>query len=111
MNLSLVRTIVDYLEIQTEIVLLSDLLHDFGQKTDLIVDVCKALDADTYLSGTGGGKAYNDEAVMKQHGIRLVYSDFVHPVYPQFWGDFIPNLSILDLLFNCGEESRKILQL
>ena len=34
---------------------------------------------------------------------------FKPPVYPQLWGNFIENLSYIDLLFNCGEKSRKIL--
>jgi hypothetical protein len=111
LNLALIRAIADYLEIRTGIVLLSDILHDFGQKTDLIVDICKRLDADVYLSGTGGGKAYNDEALLNENQIQLVYSDFTHPEYPQLWGEFIPNLSILDMLFNCGRQSRELLHI
>ena len=41
--------------------------------------------------------------------IQLIWQDFVHPVYPQLHGEFIPNLSILDLLFNCGPQSLAIL--
>lgn len=111
LNLNLIRTIAEYLEIKTEIVRLSELLHHFGQKTDLIADICQALNADIYLSGTGGGREYNDETLLNENGIQLVYSDFQHPEYPQLWGDFIPNLSVLDMLFNCGKRSREIIRL
>jgi hypothetical protein len=50
---------------------------------------------------------YQDEERFKEEGIELVYSDFVHPIYPQLWGDFVEGLSIIDLLFNMGSESKK----
>jgi hypothetical protein len=31
------------------------------------------------------------------------------PVYPQLWGDFIPNLSALDLILNCGPKAHDIM--
>lgn len=110
LNVRLIEDFCDYLQISTRRVFLSDLLTEFGQKTDLIIDICQALGANVYLSGTGGGKEYNDEQKLKQHGISLVYSDFKHPVYQQLWGEFVPNLSIVDLLFNHGaKQSRQIL--
>ena len=42
-------------------------------------------------------------------GIKIIYENFQHPVYKQIYGNFIENLSILDLLFNEGENSQKIL--
>jgi len=109
LNISLIEAVCDLLQINTKRIRLSQILDNFGQKTDLIIDICKAVDADSYLSGTGGGREYNDENKMKFAGIELVYSDFKHPVYNQLWGEFIPNLSILDLLFNHGTQSRAIL--
>lgn len=110
LNVRLIEDFCQYLQIDTRRVLLSDLLDDFGQKTDLIIDLCQALGANVYLSGTGGGKEYNDEQKLNAHGIELMYSDFKHPVYQQLWGEFVPNLSIVDLLFNHGKkEGRKIL--
>jgi len=106
-NIALISKISDYLKINTNIYKLSEILKDFGNKTDLIIDICKKLEADIYYSGTGGGKDYNDEELLKSNNISLKYSDFKHPVYPQLWGEFISRLSIIDLLFNCGPESRK----
>jgi hypothetical protein len=109
LNINLIEAIAMYLKIDTRRIKLSEILSDFGQKTDLIIDICKAADADTYLSGTGGGKEYNDEKKLLSNGIELRYADFHHPVYKQLWGDFIPNLSMLDLLFNFGAESSQLL--
>ena len=107
-TVALIDTIAAYLGIETRRVRLSELLASFGQKTDLIVDVCRALDASTYLSGTGGGRDYNDEELLRAHGIDLRYDEYEPPVYRQLWGDFEPRLSVLDLLFNCGRASRDL---
>lgn len=109
LNIGLITAFLKYMSINTKIVRLSELLSEFGKKTNLIIDIGKALKADTYLSGTGGGKEYNDELLLNQNGISLNYSKFRHPVYPQLWGEFILNLSVIDFLFNCGGDSRNIL--
>ena len=108
LNIGLIDAFAAYLGIETRRVRLSELLDSFGQKTQLIVDVCEALGGTTYLSGTGGGRDYNDEALLREHGIELRYDEFQPPEYPQLWGDFEPGLSILDLLFNCGPASREL---
>lgn len=109
LNIVLIEEICNYLELDAKRERLSELLKDYGEKTQLIIDICKAADADTYLSGTGGGKEYNDEDLLNKHGIELIYSDFKHPEYDQLWGDFESHLSILDLLMNHGKKSRNIL--
>jgi len=110
LNINLIEAIATYLNINNQRLKLSEILSTFGQKTDLIIDICKATDADIYLSGTGGGKEYNDETKLKANDIKLIYDEFQHPVYKQLWSDFIPNLSILDLLFNRGQKSSQILK-
>jgi hypothetical protein len=105
LNIGLIDTFAEYLRIDTKRVRLSELLASFGQKTDLIVDIVRALDASTYLSGSGGGREYTDEAALREHGIELRFDEFEYPRYEQLWGDFEPDLSVLDVLFNCGRES------
>lgn len=107
LTVGVIDAIAAYLAIDTPRRRLSDLLESHGQKSDLIVDVCRAVGATTYLSGTGA-RAYNDEETLARHGIALRYDDFASPVYPQLWGDFEPNLSVLDMLFNCGRASREL---
>ena len=43
------------------------------------------------------------------HNFRLIYENFVHPKYDQIHENFIENMSIIDLLFNMGEQSVQIL--
>ena len=109
-NLALLDGFADFLGIGTRRVVLSELLPEFGQKTELIVDACRALGADTYLSGSGGGADYNDEERLAEAGIELRYDSFEPTPYPQLWGDFEPGLSALDALMNVGPEARELLR-
>ena len=75
-----------------------------GSRTELLVDICETLDADVYLSGVGG-KNYIDYQMFEKSNIDIVFQEFKSPTYPQLHGDFIPNLSIIDYLLNCGGEN------
>ncbi len=77
--------------------------------TTVNLAICQAAGASVYLSGRAG-RTYLDEERFAEHGIRVIYQDFLHPVYPQLWGDFMPAMSAVDLLFNCGPASRAILE-
>ena len=72
--------------------------------TDRLIDICKALYADTYLSGQDGIN-YMDLERFRQNGIRVVFQKFNHPVYTQIFNDFQSHMSVVDLLFNCGPNS------
>jgi hypothetical protein len=72
--------------------------------TDRLIDICKELKADTYLSGQDGIK-YMDLERFKQNDIEVVIQDFEHPNYPQMFKGFEVNMSAIDLLFNCGPGS------
>jgi hypothetical protein len=82
-----------------------------GQKTDRLIDLCRKVGAKVYLSGSGGATDYLDVDAMKRAGITVLWQTFVHPRYPQRYPGlgFIPKLAFLDLLLNCGTESRDIL--
>lgn len=76
---------------------------------ELLVELCKRVGGDGYLS-TLVSKKHLDEALFKENNVRIDYVRFVSPIYPQLWGDFIPDLSVLDLLLNCGPESLTIIE-
>jgi hypothetical protein len=80
-----------------------------GESTGLVLAMCRAAGAETYLSGMHGHD-YLDVEEFRRAGVRLLFQDFTCPEYPQCWpGPFVPNLSVIDLLFNCGPDSRKVL--
>jgi len=70
-----------------------------SKKSNLILDLCKDLDANCYLSGKLGENYLNEEK-FHNSGIKIRYQEYRHPVYPQLWGDFIPNLGVLDFVMN-----------
>lgn len=70
--------------------------------TEMLIEITKKVGGETYLSGIDGRKYLDEE---KFTDIKLKLIDFQHPVYSQKFNEFIPNLSIIDLLFNCGKNS------
>lgn len=96
------------LEIEADVVLASELRVE-SAGSDLILDLCRAVGADTYLSGSEG-RNYLDIAAFHAAGISVLYQDFEPAPHPQLHGDFVPNLSAVDLLFNCGPESAAFLR-
>ena len=101
LNTELIRWMAGHLGIETPTPLMSELGDGFGHSNEMIVELCHATGADIYLSGTGAGP-YNDPARLAEAGIELRYQEFRHPVYPQLGEGFLPNLSALDMLLNCG---------
>lgn len=81
-----------------------------GAKSELILNLGREVGADALLVGLGGSRDYLDKAAFAQHGIGLVYQEFQHPLYPQCGdGPFSRGLSAIDLLLNCGPDSRRLL--
>lgn len=104
------RCIGDYLGINTEFIISSDIDKDnslHGQ--DKVISICKILGATDYYNATGGQQLY-DYAAFREHDIQLHFLQTDHIEYPQFGGDFEPNLSIMDvMMFNSVEEIHKML--
>jgi hypothetical protein len=66
-----------------------------------LIDICRTLGCDTYLAGAGGA-AYMNLKLFDDAGIKVIFQAFDLPPYPQRFGDFVADLSIVDFLFNCG---------
>ncbi len=79
-----------------------------GKQSERLLALCRHTGARRYLSGDSASD-YLDTELFAQHGIEIEWQNYAHPVYPQQHGDFVPYLSIVDLVFNCGEESAAIL--
>lgn len=80
-----------------------------GSKGELILNLCRAVGAEMYISGPFG-RDYLDADSFHGAGISLEFHDYEHPEYLQFHGEFEPFMSVVDLLFNCGRESLAVLQ-
>ena len=81
-----------------------------GSSSDLLLSICRAAGATTYLSGPTG-REYLDEAVFQEAGIAVRYHAFEHPEYSQRGTDaFVSHLSTLDLVLNAGPESLAVIR-
>ncbi len=109
LNIAIIKHVMTQLAITTELLIESDFQLDFGTSNERNVHIVSHLGGDQYLSGMGG-RVYNDETIFRQNNIELIYQHFQHPEYTQRWGIFQPNLSILDMLFNCGSETMEIIR-
>jgi hypothetical protein len=107
LNLEIIGYILDYLKIETRMVLMSE-LDVSGKGQSLIIDICKSLGATRFLVQSSAS-AYYDPAQFESEGLELVSFKKPDFVYPQLWGDFIANLSVLDMLFTCGPKARDII--
>ena len=104
LNLKLIETVRNWLGIKTRLKFASELPETTLKGTELILSHCRELKADEYLSGMGG-KNYLEQEQFDNDNIRLEFQNYTPVVYPQRFGDFVPNLSVIDLLFNCGKDS------
>jgi hypothetical protein len=81
-----------------------------GHKSELVLNICRAVGAKGLLVGLGGSREYLDRAAFASAGIELRFQEFRHPEYTQRGSaPFTPGLSAVDLLFNCGAASRDVL--
>ena len=109
LNIHFIERLKDALGLSQKPAIKSSQLELREEPTDQLIDICKEVKADAYLSGQDGIK-YMDLECFKENGIEVIIQDFKHPVYPQMFKDFESNMSVVDLLFNCGPESSNIIR-
>ena len=80
-----------------------------GTKSELVLSMCKAVGATTYVFGKLG-RDYADVPAFERAGIEVRFQDYQHPTYPQTQLGFTSGLSVLDLIMNVGPESLKVLR-
>lgn len=99
-----------YLNIDTEILISSEINKDNSLKAqDKVIDICKNLGANMYINAIGGQDLYNYDD-FERNGITLNFIKTNEIKYKQFDNDFIPFLSIIDvLMFNSIEDVNKLL--
>lgn len=108
-NIALISGILEYLNIATEVRLSSEFPKRSG-RTEKLIDICVALDVNKYISGPSA-KDYIKEETFIRSGIGIEWFDYSgYPTYTQLWGEFEHNVSIIDLLFNCGSNSPKYMK-
>lgn len=108
LNLEIIRYLMANLHVETRLVRLSELGVE-ARGNQLLIEICERLGASHFLA-QAAAKKYLSEDLFRESGIQIRYFRPRSLVYPQLWGPFIPNLSTLDLLFNCGPKAGDILR-
>ena len=108
LSLETIQYLKGELKINTPLLRSSE-LGESGNKSERLISICKQLGATQYLSGESA-KNYISEKDFSDQGIGLEYQNYQHPEYPQRYEGFVPFLSTIDLLFNCGEKSMEFLK-
>ena len=107
LNVALLKFVFKALGIKADTVFASKLGAE-GKAGALILDICRKMKADSYLSGISG-KDYLDLEAFRNAGISVTFQEFHHPIYRQLYEPFMPCMSVIDLLFNYGPESPEII--
>jgi hypothetical protein len=108
-GMALLKTLA-YLGINTKIRVSSEVDKDNNLKAqDKVIDICNRLNTNIYINAIGGKELYHSEDFIK-HNIELKFLRTKFIPYKQFKNDFVPSLSILDvMMFNSKEEINLIL--
>ncbi len=107
LNIAIIKLFREQLEISTPVQIASE-LGASGKASHLIADICQRTASSTYLHGKHS-RDYVDFGVLESHSIKSLIQSFECREYPQRGSVFCPNLSVIDLLFNCGPDSLDIL--
>lgn len=109
LNIHVVKKLVEILGIKTPLHIASEMGNFPEDPDERLIAITKYFAADTYLAGSGG-RDYMDMDKYDRNSIKVLFQDYRHPVYDQLFGDFLPYMSVIDLIFNHGDESLKILR-
>jgi hypothetical protein len=107
LNYVILKYILKQLKINTKIRLMKN--YNFqGNKSDLVLDMCKQMNANLYIFGKMG-RDYADIESFENNEVKVYFQIYNHPEYNQLYGKFEPYMSIIDLLFNEGDGALDIL--
>jgi hypothetical protein len=108
LNIETTKLMMRWLGIEVPIKKASE-LGVSGKASDLLLSICKKTNASIYISGIGG-KRYINETIFSEANVSIEYLEPKLPErYPQLYPKipFVPDLSALDIIFNCGQEWSK----
>jgi hypothetical protein len=109
LNIHVVKTLAKILGIETPLHVASEIGNFPEDPDERLIAITKHFGADTYLAGSGGHD-YMDMDKYDRNSVKVLFQDYKHPVYDQLFGDFLPYMSVIDLIFNNGGESLRILR-
>ena len=110
LNIHIIKKVAKLLGIDTKLYVCSELSEEFtSEQSRRLVEICRYFGAEVYLSGQGG-RGYLNMELFQREGIEVIFQEFNPPIYRQLYGEFQPNLSIIDLLLNCGSKTINLIR-
>lgn len=107
LNEHVIRQVCTWLQLDVSVQRASE-LDVGGSRSQLLLEICLATGAAEYVAGPSAHK-YLDESLFEARGIGVCHASYEQQAYPQPASDhFEPSLSVIDLLFSCGDRSREI---
>lgn len=107
LNMGLINIGMKHFSIEKKILFSSE-MDIQGQKVEALIDACKKVGADKYLSPVGSKTYIDENNLFIENNIELSYQNFIHPVYKQInYPDFISHLSFIDYLLNVDTDEAK----
>ena len=108
-NVALIRELGIMVGCTAPLYLASDMQTRDEDPTGRLIGLCRELGADAYLSGREG-RQYLDGGRFAAAGLDLWFQEAEAVLYPQLHGAFVSHLSVLDMLFNVGEEAAALVR-
>ncbi len=107
LNFETLKQVISWLGLRIEMIRESELGIE-SKSTQRLVDVCRAVGANTYVAGSGS-RNYMDESLFERNGLTVQYQTYTPTLYSQHLSKtFVPNLSIIDLLANLGPDTMQV---
>ncbi len=110
LNYALICKVAELLKFKTRFFWASKIPTEHNTGTNRLIELVSHVEGGKYLSGSGeGSMRYMDVQQYSQAGIQVLSHTYVQIPYRQRWREFLPDTSILDLIFNCGPQSTEII--
>ena len=84
-------------------------LHVGGSSSGRVLDIVQAIGGTRYVTAHGAAN-YLDHEAFERAGVAVEYVDYSQTAYPQLFGEFIPYVSILDLIANIGMDAHTVIR-
>lgn len=108
LTIDLIVYLKSQLKISTQL-LRSSQLDTLGNKADLLASICSQIGGSKYVSPPGSKNYLEVSDAFEKIGMPVQYYYFNHPTYDQPFGNFLPYMTVIDMLFNCGERSSALI--
>jgi hypothetical protein len=108
LDITMCESICDWLGVSAQFERSSE-LKPKGDRNERLVEICRCFNVDCYLTGAAA-VSYLDVELFKRNGIRVEFQRYEPVRYEQLYDNFIPYLSVVDLIMNCGPASLEIIR-